>query len=78
MNNQKNNSDTEFIQVSRAVERETNFLINYIQREFNTSKICATFTVSVLIGSLEEMIKLNNGQESVKEIIEEYNHYNQQ
>lgn len=64
--------DAELVRVSNAAGQEMSRLIDYIEREFKTDRIRATFVAGVLIGSLEEMIKLNNGQNSVKEIIKEY------
>ena len=64
--------DLELAKVTQSASHQTMLLIDYIEREFRTDRARATFAAGVLIGSLEEMIKLSNGQDAVKEIIGEY------
>jgi hypothetical protein len=48
-------------------------LVDYIEKEFKTSRVKATFAAGVLIASLPEMIEENEGgREGVQEIIDDF------
>lgn len=48
-------------------------LVDYIEKEFKTSRVKATFAAGVLIASLPTMIEENEGgRESVQEIIKDF------